>query len=104
MAERILVNTEQIQATVQNYETAKERKLASIDAMIRAMADIDWEGQAFQSYKAKFEALVANLRTSELVMDDAIKELNVAIEEYIQAEQTNIARAESIDAGIPGMS
>lgn len=88
MPEKILVSTEEINAGINQYTSAKDTKLNAIAAMQNAVKTLDatWDGPASMVFIASFNALYNNLMNSEVIMDDAITELQKVVE---LAEGTN---------------
>ncbi len=101
MAERILVNTEEIAATVSQYESARESKNASLSSMKSAVDSLDasWNGPASEAFMNVFGTLYNNLNSSDTIMEDAINELK-KVSELANDESGKMTNAHaSLDTG-----
>ena len=102
MAEKILVSTEEITTAVNAYTSAKDTMMTAIENMKSAVTTLDatWDGMASEAFFVTFNLLYSNMKTSEGAMNDAITELNNAIQIYsAEGEDPIKAQMQSLDAG-----
>ena len=101
MAERILVSTEEIQATVGQYESARESKNASLSAMKSAVDALgsSWNGLASEAFAGVFSTLYSNLSASDMIMEDAITELQKVAELAEDTESKQQQANAALDTG-----
>ncbi len=101
MAERILVNTEEIMTTVSQYESARDSKNASLSAMKSAVESLDasWDGMASEAFVGVFNALQNNLAASDMIMEDAITELKNVANTAEELENKTSQAHSSLDTG-----
>jgi WXG100 family type VII secretion target len=101
MAERILVSTEEIQQTVSQYESARESKNASLSAMKSAVDALGstWNGLASEAFMNVFASLHSNLTASDMIMEDAITELNKVAQLAEDTEKKQQQANAALDTG-----
>lgn len=92
MAEKILVSTAEISNGISNYQAAKDTKLNAIANMKSAVQTLDgyWDGPASNVFIAAFNALYNNLMNSEVIMDDAINELQQVVQ-MVESADTDVS-------------
>jgi len=101
MAERILVSTEDMLATLSTYSSQKNAQSVAFNKMNSAVNSLQgmWEGEAANTFKQQFQKFFANIRLSEDKMQDAVDELRKSSEFFTEAEKTTGTAAGALDVG-----
>ena len=88
MAETIKVSTEEMQATLNTYNTQKAAQLTAYESMKTTVSGLSggWIGEASQSFQNQFQTYYANIAQSEQKMADAVDELAKANELFTATE------------------
>lgn len=101
MAERILVSTELMLQTMQQYENNKNKQMIAYLQLYRTVHSLDgvWVGAAHDVFIERFEALYNNISQSEERMQDAVNELRSSSDIFQAAEDDIKGEASGLDAG-----
>ena len=102
MAERILVDVNEIQTARTQYAAARSKKVTAIEAMNTAVNALkgEWEGDAAEQFRSTFSQLYSNLMSSDVIMEDAISELEKVIQNTVQTENMDVqVGAINLDVG-----
>ena len=101
MADKILVSTTEMQATINRYNNAKESVNDAFNHMQSAMDHLDncWKGPAWAAMMAKWYVINGNIRRSDTAIEMAINGLNSTINTMVNAETTNTNTAKNLEVG-----
>lgn len=101
MAEQILVSPAEMQSTITQYTSCKEKLSTAYLQMSNAVRELDatWHGTASETFKASFDALYKNLEQTEAKIQDAIDELTQAAELFTEVETSHDGEFGSLDTG-----
>lgn len=99
MASHIKVDLPIMQETITKYDQAKGALNDAITAMHSAVQSVSWTGDAARAFQAEFEQLVANLKQSDAVMQDAENDLKSTIDKMQTAEQAATSTGARLDKG-----
>ncbi len=99
--DRILVQPEEMMATIQKYEGARNTMNDALNSMQSAMNHLDncWKGPAWAAYMAKWNTIYGNIKRSDEAMQKAITGLTNTVNEMTGAEQAIGSAAAALDAG-----
>lgn len=101
--ERIKVDTSELRQAIRKFNICKEemaQAYAQMSAEVMAL-NSSWDGEASQAFMEQFSELVANIRTSDATIEQAVKGLEVAVQAYDDAESDNSKIAESVPEAPP---
>lgn len=99
--DRILVSPDEMRATIQTYNSARDTMNDAFSSMQAAMDHLDncWKGPAWVAYMAKWTEIYGNIRRSDAAMEKAITGLTNTINEMEQTE-TNVGKtADALSEG-----
>lgn len=107
MAVRITVSYESLEQAYNKFNACKEALASAYSKMKSAMEQVDsaWNGDASEAYVAKFNAIHGNLQTSDPTVEDAMKDLQTAINAYRNVEDeiaASIQNAEEVTSPFNG--
>ena len=88
--DRINVSIEELQNTITKFNSCKDQLAAAYGQMAAEVMAVNssWNGTASEAFMERFGELTANIKTSDATIDQAVKGLQVAVEEYSKAEET----------------
>ena len=97
----IKVSTEEMAATVAEYQNQKNQLMEALNTCSSAAQTLaqSWAGPSFLQMSIKLAATYKNLRESITKMDDAIDELNKTIGNMEQAEKNVQSAMASLEIG-----
>jgi WXG100 family type VII secretion target len=77
MAENLIVSTEEMQSTLNTFNTQKGAQTSAYESMKSTIAGLSgsWLGEASQSFQNQFQTYYSNISQSEAKMADAVDEL-----------------------------
>jgi WXG100 family type VII secretion target len=101
MADRILVSTSEMNATVSRYQQAQETMLDAQNSMSSALRNLDgcWKGPAWAAMLAKWTEIEGNITKSQLVINRSIVGLQNAIMNYEETEEANKGTGSALSEG-----
>lgn len=93
MAEKILISIPEMETAISKYNTVKANKIAAIEAMNAAVKTLDesYDGPAATIFMNAFERLYANLKNSEVVMNDAVETLEKVVADLRNTEEDTVS-------------
>ena len=96
--ERIKVTSSELRQAIAKFNTCKsEMQNAYSQMAMEVMAlNSSWDGEASQAFMEQFSELIANIRTSDATIEQAVKGLEVAANVYEEVEETNIGIGDSV--------
>lgn len=99
--DRILVSPEEMMATIQRYNGARNTMNDAFSSMQAAMDHLDncWKGPAWAAYMAKWGVIYGNIRRSDTAMEHAITGLTNTVNEMMTAEDNVGSSADALDVG-----
>ena len=106
MADRLLVSTEQMEATVTKYNDARDRMDQAFTAMDNAWNKLCevWDGTIKASFMAEWVVIMGNIRKSDQAMEKSINGLIKSNNLFSQNESDLTSRANNLDSGtVPPM-
>jgi uncharacterized protein YukE len=106
MADRLLVSTEQMEATVTKYNDARDRMDQAFTAMDNAWNKLSevWDGTIKASFMAEWIVIMGNVRKSDKAMEKSINGLIKSNNLFTQNESDLTSKANSLDSGtVPPM-
>lgn len=101
MAEKIKVSTDEMQATIARYNSARntlQGAFKSLDSAINILNNT-WKGGAWMAFKAMWDIANSNIRQSDERMRDAVDELNKTMEIMLAAEGKVKSNVSTLEAG-----
>ena len=101
MADRILVSTAEMSATISKYETARGTLQDAFGKLQAAREHLDscYKGPAYMALCAKWADIYLNVKTAERAIDDSVNGLRKTITEMDQAESNVSSTATSLEQG-----
>ena len=101
MADRILVSTEEMNATVVRYQQAQETMMDAQKSMHEAMDSLDacWKGPAWVAMMAKWAQIEGNILKSQEALNRSIVGLRNVVSYYETGEDTNKSTAGGLETG-----
>lgn len=101
MADKLLVNTEEMTATASQFKTYMGNMQTAYLTMSDAVRALDgsWNGDASEQFKATFDTMYNNLKQTEDKMTDAVDEMLKAVELFDEVENAIKAQAGGLDTG-----
>ncbi len=101
MAEMIKVSTEEMQSTLNAYNTQKASQTTAYESMKNTISGLsgDWQGEASNTFQNQFQQFYTNIAMSEAKMQDAVDELAKSADLYQTAENETKGDAGSLDVG-----
>lgn len=98
---RILVDGAKMQEIIENYNSCAQTFENAYLQMSNAVrvADTTWDGQASETFKAKFDQMYQNISKTSEEMQKSINDLNKALETYTETEQSVVRIVDSINVG-----
>lgn len=106
MADRLLVSTEVMQATVTKYNQAHQRMQEALKAMDNAWDQLNqvWDGTIKAAFMAQWVVIRGNIAKSNLAMEKSIRGLTGSIEKFQANEDERTQKAGSLNEGtVPPM-
>lgn len=88
MAETIKVSTEEMQSTLNTFNTQKGAQMSAYESMKSTIGGLagSWQGEASQTFQGQFQTFYGNISQSEAKMADAVDELAKSAELFVGAE------------------
>ena len=106
MADRILVSTQEMEATVTRYNEARGDMEQAFSAMDKAWDHLCsvWDGTIRTAFMSEWVVIMGNIRKSDRAMEKSIEGLIKANNLFTTNEDNLISRANSLDSGtVPPM-
>lgn len=106
MADRLLVSTEQMEATVTKYNDARDRMDQAFTAMDNAWNQLCqvWDGTIKATFMSQWVVIMGNIRKSDQAMQKSINGLIKSNNLFSQNEGELQSRANSLESGtVPPM-
>lgn len=99
--DRILVSPEEMMATIQRYNSARDTMNDAFSSMQAAMDHLDncWKGPAWAAYMAKWSEIYGNIRRSDAAMEKAINGLTNTVREMEATETSVGSSADALEVG-----
>lgn len=87
--DRILSSAEAFEAAVAQFNNAKQSLQNAYLQMTSAVFTLDstWNGEASEAFKAQYNDLANNLKTSDGTIDTAIKDIQMVIAGHTEMEE-----------------
>ena len=106
MADRLLVSTEQMEATVTKYNDAREtmeQAFTSMDNAWNKLCQV-WDGTITATFMAEWVVIMGNIRKSDRAMEKSINGMIKTHNLFSQNETELTGRANNLDEGtVPPM-
>ena len=101
MADKISVNTAELQQCASKYNNALGTLKEAYAAYTKALGDLqsDWTGRAFIAMSGKVASMTKNLATSFGKLTDAVSELNEVAEITDETESDVMSKAKGLEIG-----
>lgn len=101
MADKILVSTAEMNATIARYQQAQNTMLDAQKSMDSAMRHLEscWKGPAWLAMIAKWTEIEGNIAKSQIAINRSIVGLKNTITEYDAAEDANKGTASGLEVG-----
>lgn len=101
MADRILVSTAEMTATIGKYNTAQGTMMDAQKSMKAALDNLNgcWKGPAWAAMMAKWAQIEANIVKSQMAVNRSIVALQNVIMTYDQGEEANKNTGSALDVG-----
>lgn len=101
MADRILVSTAEMSATIGKYNDAQSTMMEAQKSMKAALDNLNgcWKGPAWAAMMAKWAQIEANIVKSEMAVNRSIVALQNTIMTYDEGENSNKATSSALDVG-----
>lgn len=102
MAENIIVSTEEMQSTLNTFNTQKGAQTSAYESMKSTIAGLagSWIGEASQAFQNQFQTYYANISQSEAKMADAVDELGKSADLFVGTEIESLKTgASALDVG-----
>lgn len=101
MADKILVSTQEMEATVNRYNDSRETMDEARDAMDRALRHLNncWKGPAWAAMMVKWTEINGNIRKSDMAIARSIEGLKATIATYEQTESEVTSKANALEIG-----
>ena len=102
MAEMIKVSTEEMQATLNTFNTQKGAQMSAYESMKNTISELagSWLGEASQTFQNQFQTFYGNIAQSEAKMADAVEELGKSADLFVGAEIERLkSTAASLETG-----
>ena len=106
MADRLLVSTEQMEATVTKYNDARETREQAFTSMDNAWNKLCqvWDGTIKATFMAEWVVIMGNIRKSDRAMEKSINGMIKTHNLFSQNETELTSRANNLDEGtVPPM-
>ena len=106
MADRILVSTEQMEATVSRYNDARSNMNQAFSAMDKAWDHLSnvWDGTVKAAFMAEWITIMGNIRKSDQAMERSINGLIKSNNLFTTNESELTSTANSLETGsVPPM-
>lgn len=106
MADRILVSTEQMEATVTKYNDARGAMEQAFSAMDKAWDHLCsvWDGTIRTTFMSEWVVIMGNIRKSDRAMEKSINGLIKSNNLFTSNESDLTSRANNLDSGtVPPM-
>lgn len=96
--ERIKVTTAELRQAIAKFNTCKAEMAAAYGQMSTEAMVLNgsWDGEASQAFMDRFSELVANIRTSDATIEQAVKGLETAAQAYEEAEEANVSSGDGM--------
>jgi WXG100 family type VII secretion target len=102
MAENLIVSTEEMQSTLNTFNTQKGAQTSAYESMKSSIAGLagSWIGEASQSFQSQFQTYYSNISQSEAKMADAVDELAKSADLFVGTEIESLkSGASAMDVG-----
>lgn len=102
MSELIKVSTEEMQATLNTFNTQKGAQMSAYESMKNIVAELggSYLGEASQTFQNQFQSFYGNLSQSEAKMADAVDELAKSADLFVGAEIEKLkSKAAALETG-----
>ena len=101
MADKILVSTAEMSATIGKYNEAQNTMGEAQKSMRAALDNLNgcWKGPAWAALMAKWTQIEANIIKSQLAVNRSVVALSNVIMTYDTAEDENKGTGSSLDVG-----
>ena len=97
MAETIKVSTEEMQSTLNTFNTQKGAQMSAYESMKSTISGLagGWMGEASSAFQGQFQTFYSNISQSEAKMADAVDELAKSADLFVGAEIEHLKSAAS---------
>lgn len=92
----LLVTPEKLMETASAFQAQAAQVKGLHDSMLTKIRGLNWEGQAAEAYKAKFNALETSMNKINSMITEHVNDLNAMAEEYGRAESAAASAADSL--------
>lgn len=101
MADKILVSTAEMRATIGRYNEAQRTMMDAQKSMGNALRNLDscWKGPAWAAMMAKWANIEANILKSQEAVNRSVLALNNTISYYEDHETENKSTGANLDIG-----
>lgn len=101
MADKILVSTTEMQATINRYNNAKQSVEEAFSHMQSAMDHLDncWKGPGWAAFMAKWQLIYANISRTEQALEKAVTGLQNTISTMDEAEANVDSNTNALEIG-----
>lgn len=85
---RIKVNTDELRAAMDKFNTCKAEMAAAYGQMSTEVMALNatWDGEASTAFMERFSELVVNIRTSDATIEQAVNGLKTAVDIFDNTE------------------
>jgi len=96
--ERIKVTSDELRQAIAKFNTCKEEMAQAYGQMSTEVMTLNsyWDGEASQAFIDQFSEMIANIRTSDATIEQAVKGLETAAQAYEAAEESNVSIGDSM--------
>lgn len=100
---RIKVTTSELRDAINKFNTCKDELAMAYGQMSTEVLALNstWNGDASVAFVDRFSEMVTNIRTSDATIEQAVKGLQVAADEYDAAEEETSGWLESMPDASP---
>ena len=101
MADRILVSTAEMSATISRYNECQNTMMDAQKSMKAALDNLNgcWKGPAWAAMMMKWTQIEANIIKSQLAVNRSVMALQNTMNAYEEGEKTNETTGKSLDVG-----
>lgn len=106
MADRLLVSTEVMQATINKYNQASQTMNTAFQEMDKAWDNLCqvWDGTIKATFMAEWIVIKGNIMKSNMAIQKSIRGLTGSVQKFEENESSLTSRANSLDTGtVPPM-
>jgi WXG100 family type VII secretion target len=97
----LLVSTEEMVNAVNIFNTQKSAQMTAYESMKSTVAEMagSWLGEASQNFQSQFQSFYSNIAQSEARMQDAVTEMEKAVDIFSAVESEHKGNFAAMDTG-----